>query len=195
MKSIKSNAKYFFTYAKQFSSTRSSIGPLLNEVNEYTASSPKMANLLSAQYSSVFSEPKDSPYFEMDEEVDSVQITDVIFTEKDIIDAIDELKNSSASGPDGLSAIFLKKCKTALAKPLYWLWRKCLDRGITPCKLKEAHIIPIHKGGHQGLASNYRPVALTSHLIKIFENHIVQFMNANEKFNISQHGFALGGPV
>ena len=61
VKAIKSNAKYFFTYAKQFSSTRSSIGPLLNEVNEYTASSSKMANLLSAQYSSVFSEPKDSP--------------------------------------------------------------------------------------------------------------------------------------
>ena len=126
VKAIKSNAKYFFTYAKQFSSTRSSIGPLLNEVNEYTASSPKMANLLSAQYSSVFSEPKDSPYFEMTEEVDSVKITDVIFTEKDIIDAIDELKNSSASGPDSLSAIFLKKCKTALAKPLYCLWRNVL---------------------------------------------------------------------
>ena len=75
----------------------------------------------------LFSEPKDSPYFEMNKEVDSVKITDVIFTEKDIIDAIDELKNSSASGPDGLSAIFLKRCKTALAKPLCCPWRKCLD--------------------------------------------------------------------
>ena len=41
VKAIKSNSKYFFSYAKQFSSTRSSIGPLLNQNNEYTASSSK----------------------------------------------------------------------------------------------------------------------------------------------------------
>ena len=35
--------------------------------------------------------------------------------------AIDELKNNSASGPDGLAAIFLKKCKNALATPLFHL--------------------------------------------------------------------------
>ena len=96
VKAIKTNSKYFFAYAKQFSSIRSSIGPLLNEVNEYTSSPSKMANLLSAQYASVFSKPKDSPYFSMNEEVDSAVITDITFTEQDIIDAIDELKNSSA---------------------------------------------------------------------------------------------------
>ena len=196
VKAIKTNSKYFFAYAKQFSSTRSSIGPLLDENNEYTASSSRMANILSTQYSSVFSQPKDNPYSTMNEDLDAIEINDVSFTEQDIIDAIDQLKNSSASGPDGLSTIFLKKCKTVIAKPLYCLWRKCLDQGITPCILKEAHIIPIHKGGHQGLAANYRPVALTSHLIKIFEKvirkYIVQFMEENEKFNFSQHGFRSG---
>ena len=132
----------------------------------------------------------------MVENQDDVTITDIEFSEQDIIDAIDELKNTSASGPDGLAAIFLKKCKDSLAKPLFHLWRKCLDQGITPDKLKEAHIIPIHKGGHQGLPANYRPVALTSHIIKIFEkvirNHIVQFLDENNKFNDSQHGFRNG---
>ena len=132
----------------------------------------------------------------MAENQDDVTITDIEFSEQDIIDAIDELKNTSASGPDGLAAIFLKECKDSLAKPLFHLWRKCLDQGITPDKLKEAHIIPIHKGGHQGLPANYRPVALTSHIIKIFEkvirNHIVQFLDENNKFNDSQHGFRNG---
>ena len=58
-------------------------------------------------------------------------------------DAIDELTKNSASGPDGLAAIFLKKCKLAISEPLYHLWRDCLDKGITPSKLKEAHIITI----------------------------------------------------
>ena len=196
LKAIKTNSKYFFSYAKQFSSTRSKIGPLLNELKEYTASSSRMANLLSAQYSSVFSKPVNSPYYSMEEDVTAESLTDIEFTEQDIIDAIDELKNNSASGPDGLAAIFLKNCKNSLSKPLFQLWRKCLDRGITPNKLKEAHIIPIHKGGHQGLASNYRPIALTSHLVKIFEKvvrkYIVKFLEENGKFNDTQHGFRAG---
>ena len=196
VKAIKTNSKFFFSYAKQFSSTRSSIGPLLNKNNEYTAKSSKMANILSAQYSSVFSKPSESIYYSMNENENEISIENIDFTEQDIIDAIDELKNNSSSGPDGLAAIFLKKCKNSLARPLFHLWRKCLDQGITPDTLKEAHIIPIHKGGHQGLAANYRPVALTSHVVKIFEkvvrNYIVQFLEENNKFNDGQHGFRSG---
>ena len=196
IKAIKLNPKYFFSYSKQFSVTRSKIGPLLNELNEYTSSSPKMAEILSSQYSSVFSKPSTSPYLTIEEDSYIPTLTEVNFTEKDIIDAIDELSNTSASGPDGLAAIFLKKCKNSLSKPLFQLWRDCMDLGITPPQLKEAHIIPIHKGGHQGLASNYRPIALTSHLIKVFEkvirNNLVTFFDENNIFNNSQHGFRIG---
>ena len=81
-----------------------------------------MSNLLSKQYSSVFCEPSDtSPYHAMEENENDPTITDIEFTEQDIIDAIDELKNTSASGPDGLAAIFLKKCKEPLARPLFYL--------------------------------------------------------------------------
>ena len=63
LKAIKTNPKYFFSYAKQFSVTKSTISPLPNKIKEYTASKPEMANLLSAQYSAVYSKPKDSPYY------------------------------------------------------------------------------------------------------------------------------------
>ena len=62
LKSIKTNPKYFFSYAKQFSSTRSKIGPLLNKLRIYTNSSAEMAEILSTQYSSVFTKPTPSPY-------------------------------------------------------------------------------------------------------------------------------------
>ena len=197
IKAIKNNPRFFFSYAKQFSVTKTSIGPLLNKNNEFTNSSSEMANILSDQYASVFSIPSPKKHPDEGESDHHTPILDdVVFTEEDIIDAIDELRNNSASGPDGLSAILLKKCKTSLAKPLYSLWRDCLDHGITPSKLKEAHIIPIHKGGNQGVASNYRPIALTSHLIKIFEkvvrNCLAQFLEENELFNKTQHGFRFG---
>ena len=52
--------------------------------------------------------------------------------------------------------------------PLHMIWKKSLSRGEIPAILKTANIVPIHKGGSKGEAKNYRPVALTSHIIKIF---------------------------
>ena len=46
------------------------------------------------------------------------------------------------------------------------------------------------------MAKNYRPVALTSHLIKIFEKvvrgHLVYFIESNDLMNPNQHGFRAG---
>ena len=81
VKAIKSNSKFFFSYAKQYSTVRSKIGPLLNEKNEYTNSSFEMANILSKQYASVFSLPCNSPYLEKTDDPDIPTLTDVTFTE------------------------------------------------------------------------------------------------------------------
>ena len=57
-------------------------------------------------------------------------------------------------------------------------------------------MIPIHKGGNRGSPANYRPVSLTSHLIKIFEKiirkRIVEYMDERKLFNHTQHGFRAG---
>ena len=92
--------------------------------------------------------------------------------------------------------ILLKKCRNALAPPLAKIWRKSMLNGEIPDICKSATIIPIHKGKSRAVPKNYRPVALTSHLIKIFEKvvrkQIVDFMQANDLFNYSQHGFRGG---
>lgn len=48
-------------------------------------------------------------------------------------------------------------------------------------------------GGDQGKAENYRPVLLTSHLVKAFEKvvckYIVKYIEENNFFNETQHGF------
>ena len=49
------------------------------------------------------------------------------------------------------------------------VWRKSLDTGQIPQALKTANVIPGYKGGYRGTPKNYTPVALTSHLIKVFE--------------------------
>merc|ERR1712030_58428 len=89
-----------------------------------------------------------------------------------------------------------KQCKRELSRPLYLIWKKSLSTGEIPNILKTANIVPIHKGGSKGEAKNYRPVALTSHIIKIFEKvlrkRIIEFLQKTGKFNDSQHGFRSG---
>ena len=79
---------------------------------------------------------------------------------------------------------------------IYILWRSCLDAGRVPLLLKKAVITPIYKGKGKSCPANYRPVALTSHLIKIFEKvirkNVVDYMDELNLFNNSQHGFRQG---
>ena len=103
---IKKNSKYFFTYAKKFSKTQKPIGPLLNQNNEYTSSSKEMASILSKQYGSVFSTPMEHSDEFLQHQKNPV-LDDLAFTETDIIDAIDELSNSSASL---VQTVFLQYC-------------------------------------------------------------------------------------
>ena len=134
--------------------------------------------------------------FEQTGNAEGPVLTDISFKPLDIIEAIDELSSNSAAGPDQFPAILLKQCRKSLSKPLYMIWKKSLSTGEIPNSLKTANIVPIHKGGSRGEAKNYRPVALTSHIIKIFEkvlrNHIVSHMEENKMLNPGQHGFRAG---
>ena len=117
----------------------------------------------------MFTDPKGCSAYTQAASTTKAHITDMEFAEEDLIASIDELTQTSSAGPDGVPAVFLKRCKTEIAKPLYLIWRRCLDTGVTPNELLVAHVIPIHKGNHKGLPANYRPIALTSQLVKIFE--------------------------
>ena len=106
---------------------------------------------------------------------------------------IDELQTHAASGPDNFPAIVLKKCKQNLSRPLYHLWRKSLDTGRIPEHLLSQRIVPIFKKGSKTDAQNYRPVSLTSHLIKVFERvmrkALVKYLEDNHLLSKHQHGF------
>ena len=200
VKSIQRNSKYFFSYAKKFSSVKSGIGPFIDATKDLVTNPIKMAKMLAEQYSSVYSIPKE-PLPEAKEIFSSTHtnnqwLHNISFDEEDIVEAIDQIRPTASAGPDRFPALLLKMCKQPLAKPLYLIWRRSLDIGEIPLDLKTANVVPIHKGGSRGDPANYRPVALTSHLIKLFERvlrkHIVAYMEEHNLFNPGQHGFRHG---
>ena len=193
---IKTNSKHFFSYAKKFSTTRQGIGPLTGPNSEPVSCPQKMAEMLSNQYASVWTTPSDTLTNNINNNPQTPTLADIDFTPENLEEAIDELTNNASPGPDKYPAILLKRCKTCLSYPLFLIWRKSVDTTEINHHQKSANIIPIYKGGNKGIPKNYRPIALTSHLIKIFEkvvrNAIVSYLEKYNLFNTTQHGFRFG---
>ena len=144
---IERNPKYFFSYAKRFSKIRTGIGPLIDACSALVTCPQKMAEILSQQYSRVFSTPihpmsKPEEFFNRDG-VQNDTISNIIFTEDDLIEAMGEISHNSAAGPDGYPAILLKNCCKAISRPLYMIWRQSMNTGEIPQICKFAHIVPI----------------------------------------------------
>ena len=194
---IKSNPKYFYSYANRFSKSKPKVGPLLDPTtNELTDDPLAMANILQNQYKSVFTQPLPNYDLPQIDEPTIPILEDFNLLIEEFTKEIESLSPSSAPGPDGFPAILLLKTKDNIALPLQIIWRNILNKGTTPKLLKTGHISPVYKKGNQGLAENYRPVALTSHVSKVFEkivrNKIQVHLEDNELYNTKQHGFRKG---
>ena len=127
------------------------------------------------------------------DEVEEANLSYFEFTPDDIKEAIKELDPYSAA-PDGdIPAKIICDFRDALSIPLWLLWKRSLDTGVIPPDLKLQYITPIYKKGNRTEAVNYRPVSLTSHIIKIFERvvrkHLVKHLEDNNILPDSQHGF------
>ena len=76
------------------------------------------------------------------------------------------------------------------------LLRKSLDEGVVPDDWKIANVSPIFKKGDKRKVSNYRPVSLTSQVLKVIEtilrDAIVSHLEASNLIRDSQHGFRKG---
>ena len=77
-----------------------------------------------------------------------------------------------------------------------YLTTASLNSGEFPLEWKQANITPIFKKGFRTQATNYRPVSLTSQIVKILESivkdSINEFVANNQMFTSHQHGFCKG---
>ena len=195
VKNIKKNSKFFYAFANKFSKVKSSIGPL-KRGDEIVTDNSEMADMLAHQFASVYSVPKENlPSANiLFTDLNSMSgLSDIPCESNDMIEALGSLKEFSGSGPDRFPAVYLKKCKSQFAVPLCILWKKSLAEGYIPKCFKHTDILPLFKKGSVGCSENYRPIANSSHIIKVFEKivrkYIVSYLDANNMFNPNQHGF------
>ena len=157
-----------------------------------------ICNILQDQYVSVFSNP--SKYNDSGDDIGSELVVEddlccnnIDFSTVDISRAISDIPSNSAPGPDGITPKILKECKESLSYPLFLMWKKSLEIGEIPNLCKLSFIVPIHKKGRKDKPENYRPISLTSQIIKLFERVIkiciVNYLESNDLIGNFQHGF------
>ena len=157
-----------------------------------------MADMFQSFFTSVFSNPDSTSVKQPDFTPPSIThpIEDLTFSCSDIEESIDSIQDNSSCPEMEVPAKVLKKCKKNLSFPIKLIWEESYLSGIIPKHYKFQFIIPIHKKESPAYASNYRPISLTSHIIKIFERilkkHLVQYLEENCILNTKQHGFRKG---
>ena len=102
------------------------------------------------------------------------------------------LEANNAYGPDGILARFLKEFADELVPVLCRLFRLILTTSNYPSPWKHALAQPILKKSDRLNPSNYRLIALTSTIAKVFESllnaHFLKYLESNSLLSDHQYG-------
>jgi hypothetical protein len=157
------------------------------------------ANILSNFFESVFvKEPPSLPHTIHRPYVhDSLET--VILNENLLLQEMYRINVNSAPGPDNITAKTLKFCADALVQPLLHIFKLSFQSSSLPSGWLKALVTPIYKKGDKTLASNYRPISLTSICCKLMERiiskQLTEFALNHNVIPKEQHGFLPGRSV
>ena len=138
-----------FGHTKSYQSPQQDLGSL-NSINDYFQT---VAISSDHRCANDFVVPADS----------SVGADPFVFSEISVSSVLSHLQSldpKKSTGPDGLSARFLKKIAVEIASPLTQLCNISLLTGAFPSDWKHSHITPVHKGGPFDDPSNFRPISV-----------------------------------
>lgn len=119
------------------------------------------------------------------------------FTAIDIKNAIQNIKCSSAAGPDSIPTLILKRCSDSLCEPLRFLCNESLNQCVFPERWKESTMFPVYKKGDKRNVANYRGITSLSAGSKLLEKLVTrQLFDAVKSYiSVRQHGFFPGRSI
>ena len=101
------------------------------------------------------------------------------------------INSNKACGPDAIHGKLLKYCAGSLCHPFSLLFTLSYNTGYIPREWKLANVVPVHKKGSKDNVENYRPISLTSLVMKTFERIIKDelLIRIYPLLDRRQHGF------
>ncbi len=101
----------------------------------------------------------------------SRQSSNHVFTvsEDDVRRELRRVNVRKAAGPDGITGRVLRSCADQLAGLFTSIFNESLATSVVPTPFKKYVIIPVSKNSKPSCLNDYRPVALPSTVMKVFE--------------------------
>ena len=196
---IKNNPKAFWKYTKSKTKSSSAISSLhLNpsDTNSITVDNSKVkANILNEYFASVFTKEPNGDFCEL-EQGNIDEQSQIYIRKLEVKKLLNELKTCKSQGPDGLHPRLLHELANEIYLPLSIIFEASMKSIKIPKQWKIARVSAIHKKGNRKLASNYRPVSITSIVCRVLEtiirNFMVEFLVSNDLLSDFQFGFVKG---
>jgi hypothetical protein len=116
------------------------------------------------------------------------------FTAEEVKSQCTSQHTNSAPGPDALLPVFLKHAGDAAWSALATIFTFSFTHSVTPQAWREANVMALYKGeGSKSDSGSYRPISMTSILIRTFE-HLIQRkliaeLEGRHYFSPTQFGF------
>ena len=116
---------------------------------------------------------------------------EIDFCHRKIRKLLSSINSNKACGPDGIHGMILRHCAVSLAYPLSLMFKISYNTGCIPRDWKFAHVVPVHKKGSKDNIENYRPISLTSLVMKTYERILKEELLARTSHLLDnrQHGF------
>ena len=171
--------------------------PLKSSSGELIADKGKQMDRWKEHYSSLYATPStvSESAIAAIEQCEVLHELDEMPTISELSKAIDRLAPGKAPGSDEIPPDLIKKCQTALLKPIYDLLCCCWVEGGVPQDMRDAKIVTLYKNkGERSDCNNYRGISLLSIVGKVYARVLLARLQklADRVYPESQCGFRAG---
>ncbi len=103
----------------------------------------------------------------------------ITVSEDEVRRALKRVNVRKAAGPDGITGPVLRSCADQLAGLFTSIFNESLATSVVPTSFKKSIIIPVPKNNKPSCLNDYRPVALTSIVMKVFERLVKSHISSS----------------
>ncbi len=114
----------------------------------------------------------------------------ITVTEDEVHRALKRVNVRKAAGPDGIIGWVLRSYADQLAGLFTSIFNESLATSVVPTSFKKSIIIPVPKNNKPSCLNDYRPVALTSIVMKVFERLVKSHISSSIPVTLDPLQFA-----
>ena len=123
-------------------------------------------------------------------------LSTVSFSPQEVFAQLSSVDISKACGPDAIPGFLLKASAEFISSPLSFFFTTSLRTAKLPKDWVTANTVPVFKRDDRSVVKNYRPISLTSLVIKTMEriiySNIVSVLESHNRISSCQFGFRKG---